>query len=416
VTPLQDPDARVLVVDNELINVTVLTKLLKRAGIEAVEGLTNSAQVMARIAAFQPDVVLLDLHMPAPDGYEVLRLIREAGGDTYLPVVVVTADITEEAKERALDLGAADFLTKPFPVTETLLRVRNLVHARRLHQALAQHNLRLESELEGRAEERRHRAERVRRVTAVVADVDHQLAMVFQPIVAIDGGRTVGYESLSRFSALPLRTPDLWFADAEEAGLGLELELAAVGRAIAEGQLRAGTFLSVNISPASIQSPAFAALIAECPPGSIVVELTEHAHIDDYAPIIDVLTALRREGVRLAVDDTGAGFASLHHILKLEPEFIKLDRVLVTDIDSDPARAALASALVTFADKTGAQLIAEGIETAGELAALVDLGVHLGQGYFLGRPGAIDTADLATSSGGMSASGAVTAIPVSSAG
>jgi EAL domain-containing protein (putative c-di-GMP-specific phosphodiesterase class I) len=382
-----DNDARVLVVDNEAINVTVLTKLLGRAGIGIIEGVTNSSEVMGRVRDFEPDIVLLDLHMPAPDGFELLRQITAAAGDSYLPVVIITADITDEAKERALAAGAADFLTKPFRATEALLRVRNLIHTRRLHQALARHNIRLTTELAEVAAIDRDKAERIRRVTSVADRIDDHLTMVFQPIVDLATRETYGNEALARFSAVPLRPPDEWFADAVEAGIGVHLELAAVRRALDQADwLPPSTFVSVNVSPTTLRSPAFAELVTSAPSRPIVIELTEHDHIDDYVPIIDVITELRRQGLRLAVDDTGVGFASLHHILKLQPEFIKLDRLLVTDIDTDPAREALASALVKFSNDTGAQIIAEGIETAAELDTLADLGVHYGQGYHLGRP------------------------------
>ncbi len=382
-----DGDARVLVIDNEAINVTVLTKLLGRTGFGHVEGITDSSAVMDRVRAFDPDIVLLDLHMPAPDGYELLRQITDLAADSYLPVVIVTADITDDARARALTAGAADFLTKPFDATETLLRVRNLIHTRRLHQSLARHNDRLSLELAEHVAVDRDKAERIRRVTDVTEHIDEHLTMVFQPIVNLASVETDGHEALSWFTAMPIRTPDVWFADAAEAGLGLQLELAAVRRAIDQAdRLAAGTFLSINASPTTLCSPAFAELITSGGLPPIVVELTEHTHIDDYGPLNDVIAELRRHGARLAVDDTGAGFASLRHILKLGPEYIKLDRLLVTDIDTDPAREALASALVKFSNDTGAQLIAEGIETADELATLTRLGVHYGQGYHLGRP------------------------------
>ena len=96
------------------------------------------------------------------------------------------------------------------------------------------------------------------------------------------------------------------------------------------------------------------------------MELTEEAKVDDYPRLSSAISQLRSMGVRLAIDDTGAGFASLAHILKLVPDFIKLDRELTSGIDRDPVRIALASALVSFAAGLGAEIVAEGIETASE--------------------------------------------------
>jgi EAL domain-containing protein (putative c-di-GMP-specific phosphodiesterase class I) len=118
-----------------------------------------------------------------------------------------------------------------------------------------------------------------------------------------------------------------------------------------------------------------------------VVEITEHELIEDYAHLLDALTPLRTAGIRLAVDDAGSGYASLRHILSLQPDIIKLDIALTRGVDTDPVRRALASALVGFARDTGSVIVAEGIETSAELAALQRLGVPLGQGFYLARPG-----------------------------
>ena len=121
------------------------------------------------------------------------------------------------------------------------------------------------------------------------------------------------------------------------------------------------------------------------------MELTEQVRVDDYPLLSHTLEQLRSLGVRLAIDDTGAGFASLAHILKLAPDLIKLDRELTSGIDQDPVRSALGAALVSFASSTGAEIIAEGIETAGELNVLRKLGIRYGQGFLLCRPTTIDS-------------------------
>ena len=127
-------------------------------------------------------------------------------------------------------------------------------------------------------------------------------------------------------------------------------------------------------------------LIASCDSRRVVVELTEQVKVDDYSRLSYTLRQLRLMGVRLAIDDTGAGFASLAHILKLTPDIIKLDRELTSGIDHDPVRSALAAALVTFASRTGAEIVAEGIETGTELEVLRGLGIRYGQGFLLCRP------------------------------
>ena len=117
-----------------------------------------------------------------------------------------------------------------------------------------------------------------------------------------------------------------------------------------------------------------------------MVEVTEHSAVEDYDALKRAIDQLRSRGVRLAIDDLGTGFASFMHIVKLLPEFMKLDISLTREIESDPVKQALTAALVGFAAQIGAHLIAEGVETAAELKALVGLGVEYAQGYYLGAP------------------------------
>ena len=209
------------------------------------------------------------------------------------------------------------------------------------------------------------------------------LRVVFQPIFHLDSGRTVGYEALSRF---PTGAPDEWFSEAHAVGKGPELEMRAVSEAVA---LRRDdwSYLSVNVSPLSLGAPRFVEFLLDLPdPHRLVVELTEHTPIGDYDTLCAAVERLRDAGVRTAVDDAGGGVSSFRHILMIGPEFIKLDRSLIAGLDTHPGRQALADLLVQFADRTSAQLVAEGIERTEELDACLRHGIHYGQGYLLGRP------------------------------
>jgi EAL domain-containing protein (putative c-di-GMP-specific phosphodiesterase class I) len=215
--------------------------------------------------------------------------------------------------------------------------------------------------------------------------------MVFQPIFPLDGRQAAGFEALTRFAGEPRRSPDVWFAEAARVGLAEALELAVIGKALAElGRLPPPAYLSLNVSPGHILSGAVLHLLDRVPLDRIVLEVTEHVPVDDYLQFAAGLDPLRRLGLRLAVDDAGAGFASFRHVLQLRPDLIKLDIGLTRDIDSDPTRRALASALVRFAAETGSRIVAEGVETQAELETLRALGVHYAQGYLLGRPQPMD--------------------------
>lgn len=217
---------------------------------------------------------------------------------------------------------------------------------------------------------------------------DRSIQMVCQPIVALATGSLLGVEALARFPKdAPARAPDRWFAAAAAVGLGVELELLAVETAAGLlGELPEGVALTINVSAAAIADPRLLGLLAGRAPDRIVLELTEHVPVEDYPRLRDQLHQIRRQGVRLAIDDTGAGFASLEHIVHLAPDLIKLDRVFARSIDSDPARRAVAHAMLDLAGEIGAQVIAEGIETAAELDTVRALGIPYGQGYLLSRP------------------------------
>ncbi len=382
-------DARVLMIDDEPANLALLEQMLRRAGLRNLHALGDSREALGRIEELDPDLVLLDLHMPVVDGYAVLAGLRARAGGAYLPVLVLTADTTHDAITRALELGARDFLTKPFDLTEATLRVRNLLETKELHEMLRHNNMDLrqrvgdlERAASSDAEERRVISERIRRVLH-----DGGISMVFQPVFEVPGGRVVGCEALARFPDGPARGPDRWFADAAAVGAGPELEVAAVAEAMSHlPDLPPHLFLAVNVSPSAAMAPGLHALIDRVDGSRIILELTEHVPVEDYDAVCDGLAALRAHGVRLALDDMGAGYAGFRHLLGLRPDVIKLDISLTRDIDRDAVRRALASALVSFAADVDAQVVAEGVENAEELETLTGLSVPWVQGFHLGRP------------------------------
>ncbi len=545
-------DSRIYIADDEPANVKLLEAILGGAGFSPISSFPDGDALMRAIAEREPDLILLDLRMPVLDGMSVLQGLNTASPNRgYLPVLVLTADATRGSRDQALSSGAHDYLTKPFDPAEVLLRVRNLLETRRLHQELRLRNIDLTGQVERTTQTLADReqewakqaaalshleargtveatadaicdelsqmtgltgvlvvaldaagqavplardpsvdvrvrvnsplpreltigwAERVaagpwvgpyqagfgsslRRVpsniptamaivplrtstamlgaivvcTEVVDGVTFLAGRlpvlesfgavasallapgilarqrreevrgeleavlegvafepVFQPIVDLGSGATVGHEALTRFN--DGTRPDRRFADAGAVGLGLELESACLSAAMAASRdLPSPGFLSLNVSPDLLLEGG---RLTEClreRVGTVVLEVTEHVAIEDYAAIRAAVSSVGSD-VRIAVDDAGAGFASFRHILELRPEFVKLDIGLVRDIDRDNVRQALVAGIVYFAGKSGCQLIAEGIETPGELDRLRSLGVGLGQGYLLGRPAPI---------------------------
>jgi EAL domain-containing protein (putative c-di-GMP-specific phosphodiesterase class I) len=219
----------------------------------------------------------------------------------------------------------------------------------------------------------------------LLADPD-DLTLVFQPIVDLAAARVVGYEALSRFPGAS--TPDVWFAAAQDAGVGPELEALALHKALAaRADLPPDTFLTVNVSPHLLgTAPIQDALHSVEDLRRVVVELTEHQVVDDVPALLREIDALRARGALIALDDAGAGYSGLQMLTTVRPQLVKLDRALVSDLDGDPARLALAEMVGDFAGRIDAWLLAEGVETPAELAALTRLGTPLAQGWLLGRP------------------------------
>jgi EAL domain-containing protein (putative c-di-GMP-specific phosphodiesterase class I)/ActR/RegA family two-component response regulator len=369
----------VLIVDDNKSIASLLAALLRSEGLARVHTESDARRVPERMITLRPDLVLLDLHMPHVDGFETLERVQQHAAGSYLPVLVLTADITTQARDRALRQGAQDYLTKPFDADEAVLRIGNLLRTRQLY-------VELRPFAGSPPEITTEQTERTRRrVDAVLRD--NSIHTVYQPVVDITDKAIVGYEALSRFADMAVRGPDHWFADAFAVDRGVELEwLAATTALDPPTVLSQDQFLAVNMSPATILHILDQPLCDPAASPNLVIELTEHVPVEDYSALHRALAPIRSQGARLAADDIGAGYAGFRHLLSLQPDIIKLDISLVGGIHHSPPQQALAKALTTFATDVGARIIAEGVEEPDELTVLQDLGVQWAQGFLLGKP------------------------------
>ena len=216
-----------------------------------------------------------------------------------------------------------------------------------------------------------------------------QPSMVYQPVVSLDSMKIIGVECLARFEVNPFRAPDLWFAEAAEVGQGVALELQAIRNGL-DGlrgrDLPPHLCIWLNMSATTIMNCDLHDHFQGFAPDRLVLELTEHDHVGDYAALDRALRPLREMGVCVAIDDAGAGYSSMSHILNIAPDHIKLDLSLTRHIDVDRKRRALAAALIEFGKQTDCKIVAEGVESASELNALRGLGVQMAQGFFLCEP------------------------------
>jgi EAL domain-containing protein (putative c-di-GMP-specific phosphodiesterase class I)/CheY-like chemotaxis protein len=377
---------RVLIADDDQSVRNAVAEVIEAAGGMAVVALAGDAEEAIEAAVREsPDVAILDVRMPAGGGPRAAReiAIRAPG----VRVVALSAHDDRESVASMLRAGALGYVVKGAPIDQIIEAVERAARglASLSGDVVAGVAGELEEQLgaqERRVEDRAHRIDEIQ-----AALVPGAIRPVFQPIVDLETGGVVGYEALARFELEPRQPPDAWFRAAAAVGLLEDLEFAALRPAVARfADQPRGTYLSLNISPASALSGRLAEALVGVPPSWVVLEVTEHAEVADYDALRVALAPIRLRGARLAVDDAGSGFASLRHILLLEPNIIKVDLSITRDIDKDRARRALASALVSFGREMGISLIAEGIETAAELETLRVLGIRHGQGYFLGRP------------------------------
>lgn len=385
-------ECRVLVVDDTPANTRLARGLLTAAGLTHVRELQDSTTIESVLDEFDPDLILLDLMMPGLDGYDVLELLARRNVGVYLPVIVVTADDSKASTERALEMGAHDFVAKPFNATELVLRVRNLLLSRTSYMEVRRSRALLRSRLEQFEPDLAHSGVDLRVARQLISDTiaGGTFAIALQPVVDMRTGEAVSHEALSRFPSDTFRTPAAWFAAAFETGQVIDLELAAVRKALdALEHVAEPASVSINLSPGTVLAGGLTTLGPSVPWQRIIIELTEHVPVIDYAGLLDQLRPAVEAGARIAVDDTGAGFSSLRHILDLHPHIIKLDIGITRGVDTDPSREALAAMMVHFADEVGIRVVAEGVETEGERDRLLDLGIHYGQGYLLGRPSVV---------------------------
>lgn len=334
----------------------------------------------------QPDVCIVDVSMPAGGGPRATSVIRERW-----PAMRVIALSGHDDRETVLEMlrsGASGYLVKGGELLELVDAVHAAVRGEGRFSNAVMNGVvgELTDKLAREERERAIARERDTRIARVLSGGVLETAL--QPIVDLTTRRTIAYESLARFASQPVRSPQVWFAEAARSDRLQELELAAVASALAQlHRLPPGVSLSVNASPATAGSDALLAAVPTEDVGRrLIVEVTEHAPIDDYDALSLRLERLRERGVRIAVDDAGAGFASLRHILRLAPSIIKIDMALTRRIERDRAERAMTRALISFADEIGAAVVAEGVESEAEVDALAGLGVHLGQGFHLGRP------------------------------
>jgi EAL domain-containing protein (putative c-di-GMP-specific phosphodiesterase class I)/ActR/RegA family two-component response regulator len=382
-------DIRVLIADDEKVVREALADLIAASDGMTVLAVTADAdEAIATSLISRPDVALVDVRMPG-GGPKATRGILENSPNTR--VLALSASGSRDTVLEMLHAGAAGYLVKGILPADVIAGIRHVaVGETPLSPEVAGSVIdRVRAQLDVEHQEHQRRQELLEQLT-IALDGDG-MDIVYQPIFDLETRDVVGVEALSRFSLVPHRPPNQWFQAAADLGLATRLEMKAVRLAIARrSQLPPGVFMAVNLSPEALLSGELFFVVPSAFADQLVVEVTEHTPVLDYRALGLAFAPMRASGTTLSVDDAGAGFASLRHILELAPRYIKIDLSITQKIENDRAALAMAVALTSFAGAIDAIIIAEGIESESQLQALKSLGIGLGQGFHLAEPGSME--------------------------
>lgn len=379
---------RVLIADDQDFLAADKVAALDSLGEFELVGVAGSPLEAGGLAALtQPDVALVDVDL---EGGAEAALDEILSASPATRVLACSGLSDADAVSGMLRAGASGSVVRDAPAEKLAAALRGARLRERVAREGNGHGL-LNELLDEMRETNLAREERARAQAGIESVMEHgELEIAFQPIVELDTRAVVGHEALSRFARSPKRGPAEWFAEAHEVGLGVELELFAIQKACERSRLLPkDSFMAVNVSPITAEQPELLELLDCAHVDHVVLEVTEHAPVEDYPRFRIAVGRMREHGARLAIDDAGAGFASLRHILELNAELIKLDGSLTHSLESDPRRRSLAAALIEFGRESGAAVLAEHIESELQLCELRRLGVTYGQGYHLGRPQAL---------------------------
>jgi len=365
---------QILLVDDDRNVSQVLKFLLETKGY--VVRVASSGKEALQGAVERTDLILLDLVLPDLDGFDICRQLKDNAGTKSIPIIILSARHRFADKVEGLDLGADDYLTKPFEHEELFARIEAVL--RRTRQVdveaypLGDDNL----------------AAEVRKIID-----EERVVPYFQPIYTFTPVKLLGLEVLTRPKVEgPLANPEVLFKVALKHGLYYELELLCWRKALecAKVYLPDQT-LFFNCSPDLIEGPRFLMIKTIFDQSSfssknIVLEITERSKIKNYKTFYNHLKVCRENGFRFAVDDVGGGFASLESIVETKPEMVKIDRHIISEIQVDQYKLSIVKFIVSFCKENNITSIAEGIETKDQLRTLFELGVSAGQGYYLHEP------------------------------
>lgn len=358
----------ILLIDDEADFAETLSARLEMRGY--IVSVAHDGKEALEKAKDKPDLILLDVILPPTTGYAICRTLRKDNKTKYIPIIMLTAKNCPYDRIEGLQVGADDYITKSFDVEELFARIEALFRRGNL--------------LEKTEEDRAVLIEELKRIIR-----NELVEIVFQPIFYLEPRQLFAYEVLSRGPQnSSLKEPGRLFQCALDYGMLFDLEILCRKKAMAKFcDIDKKCLIFFNTSPYIIESDRFKDILAlYTRPEQVVLEITERVEIKDFAIFCQTISSFKTTGFKISIDDVGSGYSSLGAIAKMDPDFVKIDMTIVRDIDTDPKKQDLVKAIMLLCERSRIIAIGEGIETEDELNTLINLGVEVGQGYFLGQP------------------------------
>ncbi|MFH1754054.1 MAG: EAL domain-containing response regulator [Candidatus Omnitrophota bacterium] len=363
----------ILIIDDDPDFIATMQYFLENSNYNVIKALCGNEGI--NMARHKPDLILLDLKMPDISGHEVCKRLKENSETRNIPIVMLTSHKATIDKVEAFNLGVVDYIDKDCPFDEMLARFKAVLRSKS--------SMAIASDVQ----------ENNKKIMALREAIDKKdLRILFQPIVNLTSCEPIGYEALTRGPrGTFLESPVALFNLASESNMFFELEALCRNLSIKKATfIKKDKLLFLNTDPGAIYGKDFKDLEflkgSAITPDQICIEITERTCIKDYARLSNELSHYRSMGMKVAIDDVGAGYSSLSAIAEIKPDFIKIDIALVSNLDTNDLKKHLVQAIVSLAEKLNLSIIAEGIERKEEHEALRGFGVQNGQGYLFARP------------------------------
>ena len=330
----------------------------------------------------QPDVALVDVRMPGGGGLRAAKEISRRSATTK--IIAVSAHEDSDTVLSMLLAGASGYVAKSDPTDEILRTIHRTLEdrpapgANEIERVLNTFDA-CREHLQGRTsitDLQHRRIERALHRGSMSAEL--------RPIGDLRTGEIAGADATAAFRTGPDRSVDAWFAEARAVGKHVPLELSLVREALSEiDRVPDGAFIAMSVSPDTICSSKLRHTLEGAPPERVVLAISEQEPIHDDEAFDMDLFELRDGGIRIAIDDAGTGIASLRHLRRIAPDFVRIDETITSRMQEKQTRVALAATVTSFCAAVGAEVIAKKVGTQAEAEVMAELGIRLAQGDFL---------------------------------